>query len=503
MKNIPTLLSFITLSLLTWSCYNNTSEDKTVVLLEDLMYLGTDQVNPLARIYSLSEPLQDHGFEISTSKSFENSSKLSLGPRDTPGLFTTSYDSILQGVEYYYRAYVQTKNNMIYTDASNFHTFKVHADSISIIYGRPDDQLTVYGSNFTKDVKIFFGDKEAEVYSRIEDINIRVIVPPSTARLQPIFAQIDGKKTLIDTFEYITGRWTKLSTSTSAQIYGPIQLRGANSYTYFLGQTNTYNGKNNKIHTLDLNTFTWAEQTMFEGPTITDGSFYTQSGYFGSGADSVFYHPLDDTIEYNLINEFWKYEETGVTRLDSLPIRCQYAVCYEIDGNLYLSGGLGKNNKTPLYQSHSYKNGVWTKLRNLPFSTSSQFPQITHDGKVVFINSKGEFWVYNPLTDKYRLHGYLHSTLLQGSFTLRGSSGQVHFGLDRLGNKVYRLDIETTEEGFYKPTFIPKNDFPGDQRFVNKLTFTIGDKIYIYRCKDTVSPVETELWMFEPNEFPE
>jgi|GEM_PF-981836 len=493
---------FLIILVLLLGCNNQGEDAKTILLLEDILFINSDQINPLGRIYSISAPLQDHGFELAKTDSFNNIIQISLGPRKTPGLFTAEYDSLEQETKYYYRAYALTENQKVFSTIRHFHTFRSNVDSISAHYGNPGEMITIMGSNFTKTISVFFGSNEAKIINRIADIRIDVLVPKSRQNLTPIIIKFDDYKLLADTFEYITGKWTQLEDIKFENRYNAIQFQSDTTYTVLFGASNYLESTvSTQINTLSLSSSIWASKSL---TTLTPliGAFYTPSGYFGSGSVKV--EKLSESIaSYYPFYSFYKYDGASFHYLGEVPFTSHLGVGFEIRGTVFYAGGYGKSKASNIQKMYSYTNSTWKRRKNLPFIFNAEYPYITFKNTEIFINPSKEVWMYDPSQENFIQIGQFPYNLLEEG-TIVNNDGNMYVGLDHLSNKMYRMEISISGNNKPKVQFIPKTDFPGNVRYRTELSYVYSGKTYYFRAQVSSNTTkEMELWMFEPNEFPD
>lgn len=479
--------------------FNEITDSETVVLLEDVIYVSSNKVRLLGRIYSAKEEIIDHGFLISKDEDFSSPQMISLGAKNDLGLFLVQFDSLEQKTEYFYRAFATVNSRRFESDIRTFSTFEGLLTEFTPEFGKAGQTLSITGTNLTNNVEVFFGDVKAEILERKFDFGLEVKIPaPNGERLVPLLAKLDGKMVLLDTFEYITGRWTLLGNTNTGKHYYPVQFQSDDKLTIGFGSKDDFSDISDQFHTLDLNTFQWSTSSP-PGPTPTVGAFSTPSGYMGSGSKNII-RISETEIEYELINEFWKSTNEGFQYLGSTPYECHYGVGFELADKVYLAGGLGASGARFNFL-YAYDGSSWRRLANLPFQFDSQFPYLTIGEQELFISSEDDLWLFDPTTETITKIGKYPRSVVSGG-SIFNHEGQIHVGLFRLETIFYRMEMSEAASGAMNLRFVPKNNFPGNSRMKTVAHFAHSGNLYFLRAETSTNSMDTmEFWQFEPNEF--
>ncbi len=72
--------------------FNEITDSETVVLLEDVIYVSSNDIRLLGRLYSLEGTASDHGFEFSKDETFSAPEVVSLGEKRRLVLFFSEFN---------------------------------------------------------------------------------------------------------------------------------------------------------------------------------------------------------------------------------------------------------------------------------------------------------------------------------------------------------------------------------------------------------------------------
>lgn len=503
---------FLSVLLVASACFfEEDDKEDNVVLLEDVIYVSSDQLRILGRIYSTAGNIEDHGFYISKTEDFADAEINSLGPKEDLGLFLADIQPLSQETEFYYKAFVQSGGVITFSDFETITTFKSKINDFSPKYGREGDIITIDGINLTEDLDYYFGNNVGEVTKRISDFRVLVKVPAHEDEFRvPVVAKTDELSLDAGTFDYITGKWTQLSTFDI--IRRDVLLfneEATDEFTVGFG-TNGSGSIRPDFNEIDLSFYNVTKTNILDPllPTATRGAFFTESGYFGGGASFRFFYS-DTNWEWVLSDEFWKYESDGsFTNLGNLSIdestsvASHNSVASEINGDIYVFGGERSRraelieivfDQIPVRGVFKYTDH-WEQINTLPFDFLGYQPHATVNGEVWFVTTEEEIWVYNAISNEFRLLPLEYPTSVFDHGSMIEIDGILYTGLFYRHGEFWEIDVETL-------TVKPKNDFPGLVSYRNVASFKKNENLFFLRSPALSNNGNMELWMLEPNEF--
>ena len=86
------LLASLLATALSGCFFDDGENNENVVLLEDVIFISSNKLRILGRVYSSKGPVEDHGFYVSTTEDFQDPIIKSLGGKSEPGLFLAEFD---------------------------------------------------------------------------------------------------------------------------------------------------------------------------------------------------------------------------------------------------------------------------------------------------------------------------------------------------------------------------------------------------------------------------
>ncbi|WP_421896801.1 hypothetical protein [Marinoscillum sp.] len=467
--------------------FNEITDSETVVLLEDVIYISSNDIRLLGRLYSLEGTASDHGFEFSEDESFSAPQVVSLGEKKTVGLFFSEFNLLEEKTDYYYRAYVTSGNNKFYSDIRSISTFEGSVTRASSLYGESGDQIEIIGTNFTTEMSILFGETTAVIKSRLGGYKLKVEVPaPQTDYRVPVYANFDGRKVLVDTFEYKTGNWVKLSAFPINRMTNAAVKTDGNSAFIYLGAFSETQ-KNDSIYNYDFTANAWGTPTALTSEEyFAEGAFYTPNGLFGAGATQI--RETFSGFQYTLTDRFGKLESDGtITDLGFTPAMGVKPLAFYVNQDLIVLGGI--NSGETIWR---YTDGEWSYLGKLPFAITASTPNTYYNGAIyLFHTEDNTVWKYDLSTLEFSKFTELSMNVQSGAaYFQRGK--YLIFGLFPFQSAIYQLNLETGE-------VLTKNNFEGQASYSTDIQFDGDGNLFVIRGASSTE--STEFWKFEPFTF--
>ncbi len=484
MQKILSLSIFLML-LAGWSC---TQEDDatTVVATEEVIFVSGDKVRVLGRLIT-NQPIaaEDHGFYLSTSDDFSNPVIISLGPKEGPGRFIGETAGLQIKQSYVVKAFVKVNGVDLFGEVLELNTLSPVIESFSPAFSVPGQELIIEGRNLPEGTKVFFGNQEATVLENVFESKIRVRIPASsgqskvTIRLQ--FQDQDLEFSQL--FEYQSGKYTLLGQFPGGvRIYENVSFQNKDGFFAGLG-VQRLAGYYPGFQRFNPQTGTWSE-VSFPG-TPVEAAFAT-ANYLGGGAIQI----DRDVFDYN--REFWKINGSSFERLPDLPFNSFQSLAFEINGNLFLAGGVGVGSRG--IKRYNPQTKTWNSLGLSPIDLDYRNPLFIYQNQVYFIATDGDIWEYNPNADTWRFFTRYPDPQGNGFGMAQVLGDKVYIGLFRRTDKVWELDLKTL-------TWKTKNNIPGLPQSVNVGIFTFDGQIYILRAPEVSvgGNLPMELYRFEPD----
>ncbi len=109
--------------------------------------------------------------------------------------------------------------------------------------------------------------------SRLGGYKLKIEVPGhQTDYRVPVYANFDERKVLVDTFEYKTGKWTKLSALPFGRMTNAAVRYNGNSASVYLGAFSP-SEKNGDIYNYDFTANSWGAPTA-----LADEEYFVEGG---------------------------------------------------------------------------------------------------------------------------------------------------------------------------------------------------------------------------------
>jgi hypothetical protein len=459
----------------------------TALVTEEVIYLSGERVRLLGRIIATQDlEASDHGFYISTNEGFTQPIIISLGQRVTPGRFIGESSALQIEQRYFVKSFITINGAPIFGNTLELNTLTPAASSLQPNNGRQGEVINILGRNFTSDSRVFFGEKEGQIEGIDFESRIRVRIPVAEAPVVTIRVISQGREMIVpEPFEYTIGTYQRIGEFPGPQRYfDNVFLQQGKDFYVGLG-TDRRLAFNNEFWRFDVVSKQW-QQVPFEGRPLRFAFNSTQ--YFGSGS------VLLDRFPFFLVGDFWKLEPDGTfLRLPNLPFVESNALAFELNGNLYVSGGEnGFGQETYRYTPST---GNWMRVNNAPFQVTRANTSFVYDGKFYLLNSETrEIFAYHPMADAWSfVTNYPGLPGGSGGFGVV-VDGRAYLGLEGRSNRIWELNLSTLNWAL-------KNDFPGVVQASNTGVFVHEGLIYFLRSADLQLPGRMEIWEFDPKGF--
>lgn len=468
------------------SCEKELKETK--VITENILFVSADKVKLSGRIYELVKEAKDHGFELSSTESFAEASKASLGTKNKLGKFIFEVDSLSPGTNYYYRAYVNEAGEMYYGDVMSFSTSYPEFKSISPLFGNPGDRVTIKGNNIPENTKVFFGDVEAEILESSIGSVLQVRVPRSGNQPITEIRFVFGENTILlnQSFEFVFGVWTKMENFYQPiSIYNSVSFVNNNTFYIGFGIKRTPTSINNKLWKFDLTSEQWMDANFPHNGFYS--GFSSNLGYFGLGT------PNWETSSLN--NKVWKLNEGNFIELTAPPFGIYKPVSFSVANTLYVGGGQTfRDVDNYLLYKYDEDNNEWFSITTIPFVINSDYPTFSYQESLYFVLKNGDLWTFNTVSENWSKIGEYPFTVKTGSICqIIGS--KVYIGVGTENNSILEYDILNN-------SWKEKQYFSGDRTFINSGYFANNGKLYCFRINPFESGTPfTEIWKFDPLAF--
>ena len=478
---------FLGLLFLVVSCQEDITTDETVVVPEEVLFVGGDKVRLSGRlIANRTVNVEEHGFEISLDESFSNPTVITLGTRSTPGRFLGEVAGLQNSTDYFWRPFVTINGGMTFGSNSVFTTQTPGVNSFSPNIGFPGQVVQIEGKNFSEGLQVFFGSAPANVLEIKSDALVRVSIPEiQDSQFVDITLQVqDDVFTLDGQFEYVVGLWEEAGEFVEPfSAFGPFDFQTEDEFVIGLGLADTK--ENFKIWKLDFASWAWSEIPFFG--TSTRFAFAADS-YFGGGQLDGF-PPLGSF-------DFWTYDKAGnqFIQRNPLPSGLVNAIALNINGESYLFGGeigVGPSN----FSVYKYDDtaDLWTVIGGSDVELSANYPAFSFGIYGYFIDQVGLLYRYNSLDGTWIIMNQYPSGMEPGMMAEKIGS-KVYIGASESRRAVYEYDIPSNN-------WKPKNGFPGLVFVETIATWNHDGVIYLMKNVENSSGEAMSIWSFKPNEF--
>lgn len=494
LDKISSLFATFLLAALIISCEEETLNN--VVVTEDVLYISGDVVRLTGRVVETNGSVADHGFQIDDNPEFASPDIVSLGTKeDGLGRFIGEYEDLSISTNYYFRSFINVNGEESVGQTNEFQTLIPGIDSFHPPDGGEGISVFIQGTNFTKNTKVMFGDREVPIVSIEEESLITVRVPPIDDEISvPIKVIIeDTTMTFPTLFNYHFGKWQlENEFFDNTQVYETAWLKDGTDFIVGLGAPDGFT-MNNKFWKLDLTNYSWAELT-YPGADFALARQPFNAGLFWGSGDATYDVNFNEPSDY-----FWKYNNGIFEQQTSLPFQVIGGVAQYIDNKLYVFGGL-QNSLSINLVVFSYDEGLdsWDIASVAPVEITNEYPSFSYDGKAYFLQPDGAMWEFDPSVDSWEVVSQFVSEVKKGGMAAV-IGNKAYVGLFATSRQVWEWEIPTN-------TWIQKSIFNGTGvRDINQAAFAHDNKIFFFRSKFDGGVFEPdprmELWSLDPNEL--
>lgn len=469
------------------SCAKEDPSTTVTVVIEQILYTSSENLRLLGRLITNQQIyFDDHGFYVSEDENFTSPIIISLGSKNGPGRFIGETDQLTNSKTYFAKPFFDFGENIQFGEVIQLKTLSPTIKSFTPKFGTEGDVLTLFGTNLSKDSRVFFGDREAEIISITDESSIAVKIPsPGNVRV-PIRLKIQNlEKEFPVMFEYKTGVYELIS-----KYPDPYRLKGS---IFYVKEGSLFFGLGNlslftqypRIKKFIIESNTWFD-VPYNGPNRSYG-FFTEN-YVGGGTLNL------DTLSYNYNNTFFELSENGYKPLDDLTFVSRESVAFEIEGALYIVGSLDMD----FFAVRKYNpiDKSWSRISQSPVKLTQSNPYFVYQKKLFIVDSNKILWEFDP-----SLLSWKEVSIYPGDIGKGYGMGQVIGGKAYIG--LYNRTIELWELDMSNFSWKPKRNIPGSIAESTVAHFSYGGYLYFIRTPDRLilGNYPMNLYKFDPYGF--
>lgn len=469
-----------------WACTQE--EDTTIVVTtEEVVFVSGEKVRVLGRLIT-NQPVSttDHGFQLSTSENFSAPIIVSLGVKEGPGRFIGESAGLSIDQTYFVRAFATVDGAELLGETIEIKTLNPVIESYTPTFASVGQEIIIEGRNFPEGTRVFFGTQEATIIQNFFESRLRVRIPESAGEpIVTIRVQIqDEILEFSQPFEYQSGKYTLLGQFPGGlRIYENSFFQNSSGFFVGLGTLRLGAGYYEGFQRFGPQSGTW---TPVDFPAESRKGAFATSNFIGGGAVEI----DRDVLEFN--RDFWRISGSTFTKLPDLPIDSFNSLAFELNGQLYLAGGIGIGTRS--IRKYDPTTQTWSTQSSTPIDLSNDLASFVFGNKAYFIASDSNVWEYDPTSDSWRILTGYPGTLGNGHGMAQVIGEKVYIGLYRRSEQLYELDMTTLQ-------WKAKNFIPGLPQSINVGHFTFEGQLYILRAPEEsiAGTLPMELYRFEPN----
>ncbi|GMQ28827.1 IPT/TIG domain-containing protein [Algoriphagus confluentis] len=468
-----------------WACTEEV-DTPIIVATEDVLFVGGTNVRLSGRLITNREvTATDHGFLISESEAFSSPITISLGTKDGPGRFIGETSGLRIAQQYWVKAFSEVDGEQLFGAAVPIRTLTPQLDGYFPNFSRAGELLTIEGRNLSEDTQVFFGTQEAQIVSNVFESRLTVRIPPATENsLVPLRLQIQGEIfEFPQPFEYQAGRFTLVGLfPESFRIYNTVSFTNQAGFHVGLGNVRL-SSSYSKIQRFDPSTLSWSEVNFPGNPR----SFaFATSGYLGGGAVELGFN----SFEFD--RSFWQINGSTFEQLADLPFQGREQLAMEINGELFVMGGIDPGANDIWKYSPNTKS--WAKVATAPFVLHAGTPHFVYQNKGYVVNTSGQLFEFDSQLLSWNFKTVYPGSLGEGYGMAAIDGNKAWVGLYRRSQEIFELDLNTF-------SWKAKNPFEGFPRSINLGSFVYQGEIYILRGPEisVTGELPLELFKFDPN----
>ncbi|TVP49855.1 MAG: IPT/TIG domain protein [Mongoliibacter sp.] len=456
------------------------------IITENALLVSGERMRLSGRVITTQNiAASDHGFYISDNEGFSQPIIISLGVRESPGRFIGETTGLEIEKTYFVKSFAELPEGIVFGNVVNIETLSPRLIDFSPSNGQSGITVTINGVNITEDVRVFFGDNEAEVLGVDFESILRVRVPPIGNRSTvPVKVFIQNKElNFTSDFDYSTGIYTKI-------FEFPGSLKFAESISLQEGGV-FYAGMGTDQSSMLNNTF-WkythgqSEWTQVPLPSRTLRRAFSSKSYYGGG--SALFFPFVQA------GDFVRLQNGSFEVLPELPFNFINGKGFELNSKLFLVGGdEGSGRDVYMYDPESAE---WMELGNAPYRILNSHFSFEYEGSQYFINPETrDVTRFNPEGPSWSIISNYPGELGNNGTGFAVSIGdKAYLGIGNRSSQVWEFNMNNLE-------WIRKNDFTGSSLARVVGTYVFNEDIYILRSPESQVGGSIEFWKFEPNSF--
>jgi len=486
-------------------CFFDESDEYGVVT-EEVIYVSSETIRLQGRVIRNPSLITQHGFQISETSSFSAPLIINLDAKEDLGPFIGELSGLTPNQQYFYRAFVQGGDAIIYGESLEFQTLIPNFISFSPLIAAEGEEIILTSQNLVSNTQVFFGNQEASIIDEQFESFISVEVPPISSEFKvPIRVISNEVEFVLDTFEYVTGIWRNENLAFPLEeinLFETVSIQSENFYIFGLGYDQIGNALN-QLWFLNFDTWSWGSLGNGFNPVRSP---FSEGNIFGGGLQGIVF---GNAVPFG---EMWRIapSNTGGETFEQFgpfPFTIYKGILARIRDDLYVYGG--QSSQSNLNQMvYRYRNDEWVELGRLPIvpsvdgtvtlenAVTSDIPNFTINDRSFFLYN-GVIWEFDPLNLTYIEHDHVPiNNCFDGAYQVL--NGKVYFGLcGGSGRNFYEYDP-------INRIFKRKNRSPFNRNGFNAGTFTYDGRIYFMinpqsSTRNISGPIG--LFSFEPNAF--
>lgn len=476
-------LIWLFLAILIFSCEDPIDLNPSIVT-EDALLVSGERMRLSGRVITTqSINASDHGFYISDNEGFSQPTIISLGARENPGRFIGETSGLSIERPYFVKAFAELPDGILFGNVLNIETLSPNVFNFSPTDGAAGTIVTITGVNLTQDVRVFFGDNEAEVLDIDFESVLRVRVPPiGNESSVPVRVVIQEKELQVQgNYEYSTGVYTKLfQFPGNVRFIEGISLREGNTFYSGMG-TDQSSALNNTFWKYNVGDTDWIQ---IDPPSRVLRRAFSSETYYGGGSASFF--------PFVTVRDFVKLENGNFEVLPDLPFNFINGKGFELSGKLYLAGGDEGNG---IYE-YDPSSGNWSTVGTVPYRILNNNFSFSYQNRQYFINPETrDLIMFNPEDYSWNTVGSYPGELGNNGNGLAITIGsKVFLGLGNRSSQMWELDMNTLN-------WLRKNDFAGSNLARIAGAYVVDEEIYFLRSPESQLGGSVEFWRFDPFAF--
>ena len=477
------------------SCEAQLEEEPAFVRTEDIVLVSGEKLILTGRILS-GDVLNiiDHGFMIDSLEDFSDPLTLSLGERELPGRFVGETDKLMARTTYFARAFANIGGNTLYGQNVSFSTYALDLIDFQPRVALSKTRVTIRGSNFSRDTRVFFDDQPVNIFSIEEESIIQVETPPMRDKVSvSVRVESQGISEVFPyPFEYVIGTWNMAGIfSLNEACYSEvIAMENDSTLIFGLGARRDRQPLNEEIFSFNIAEGAWDYVPMLDGLPVMSG--FAAWPFIGSG--SYRRVPPFGTGALILSSDFWQFDGNRFNQLQELPFALYKSIALTLNGQLYVIGGQ-RFDRAAVATTYKYDPnlGTWQNLPSLPIPVTSEHPHFTY---------RQYLFVLAPNGRLYRLDTDTETWDTEGQFPARvGDKGIAEVIGDRVYLGLFGSSTLMWEYDLKDKRWRPKGKFTGDFREANVASWVWEDALFVLRTTRFAASPNMEIWQFNPENF--